>query len=199
MIAVKRFLPMLLPVLLCGCSLEHPYPSKEFYVLESAELDRVAIATPVVIEVGRAQIAPPFDTRVFQYRVGEARYEPTYYAQWASDPGSLVAQSVSRSIASTGAFVIVGDASGADAPSLQIEVTDLYADVREPGATTAVVAIRATMLDSDGGVLVLREVRREIPSASDQPADIVSAWARGVGDALKELVPELLAAFDDAE
>jgi hypothetical protein len=55
------------------------------------------------------------------------------------------------------------------------------------------------MLDSDGGVLVLREVRREIPSASDQPADIVSAWARGVGDALKELVPELLAAFDDAE
>jgi len=198
MSVVTRCLPILLLVLLlvlCGCSLEHPHPSKSLYVLPSSELEHVPSAQPVVLEIGRAHVAPPFDSRMFQYRVGEARYEPTYYDQWAGDPGLLLADSVSRSISSTGAFVVLNDASGADVPFLHFDVTDLYADVREPGAPGVVVAIRATLLDAHGSVLMVREFRRELPSASEQPADIIAAWAAGVSDAARALIPELQAAL----
>lgn len=199
MTAVKYCLSLMALVWLCGCSLEHPYPYKELYVLRSADLERDERAEPLVIEVGRARIAPPFDSRAFQYRVGEARYEPTYYAQWASDPGALVEESVSRMMRSTGAFVVVREASGVGAPLLQLDVTELYADVREPGATLAVVAIRATLLGHDGKALMVREIRREIRSGSEQPSDIVAAWSEGLGDALGALMPDLLVALDGAE
>ncbi len=198
MIAVKHCVPMLMLVL-CGCSLVHPHPSKELYVLPSPELERVPSAQPIVIKIGRARVAPPFDSRMFQYRIGEAMYEPAYYAQWAGDPGLLLADSISRSISSTGAFVVLDEASGADAPFLQLQVTDLYADARVQGSPGVVVAIRATVLNRHGEVLIVREIRRELPSASEQPADIVAAWAVGVGDAVRDLIPQLLATLESGD
>jgi uncharacterized lipoprotein YmbA len=193
---MTRCLPILLLVL-CGCSLDRPYPSKELYVLPSSDLERVSGAQPMVLQVGRAHIAPPFDSRAFQYRVGDARYEPTYYAQWADDPGMLLMASVSRSIRSTGAFVVLDDASGTESPLLHLDVTDLYADVRDTGAPRAVVVIIATLLDAHGGVLLVWEDKRELPAASEQPSDIIAAWAEGVTDAVRELIPKLRAALRD--
>lgn len=195
MIAVKHCLPMLLLVL-CGCSLVHPYATKELYVLPAPELERVPSARPTAIRLGRAQIAPPFDSRMLQYRIGEAIYEPAYYAQWAAEPGSLIASSVSRSITSTGAFVVLDESTGADAPLLQLHVTDLYADVREHGKSLAIMAVRATLLNRRGEVLLMRDFRSEHICTSEQPADIIDAWAIGVGDTVRLLVPELQGALN---
>ncbi len=194
MSVVKRCVPVLL-LALCGCSVYHPHPTKALYVLQPAELDPMPSAQPIAIEIGRAQVAPPFDSLMFQYRVGVARYEPAYYAQWADKPGLLLAESVSQSMSSTSAFVVLDDASGVATPSLHLHVTELYADVRKREAPGVVVAIRATLLDARGNVLMVRGFRHERPSDSEQPADVIAAWTASVNETVRALVPELQAAL----
>lgn len=197
-LAVMRRCAPVLVVVLSGCALDRPHPSKELYVLPATELERDAVAQPAVLEVGRTDIAPPFDSRAFQYRTGEARYEPTYYAQWADDPGMLVTAFVSNSIRSAGAFVVLDDASGVRAPLLLLDVTDLYADVRQTGAPRAVLAVLATLVDASGNVLLVWEDRRELPAASEQPADIIAAWAEGFTATTRALIPKLQSALREA-
>lgn len=194
LVGLLRCTPVLL-LALSGCALDRPHPSKELYVLPASALERTAVAQPTVLEVARASIAPPFDSRAFQYRTGEARYEPTYYEQWADDPGMLVTVFVSNSIRSTGEFVVLDDASGARSPLLHLNVTELYADVRETGAPRAVVAMIATVVDDDGRVLLVWDERLERAAASERPSDIVAAWAEGVDDAIRTLIPKIQGAL----
>ena len=185
-----------------GCALDRPYPSKTFYVLPAIELSDAATSTPpVALHVPRARVAPPFNVRALQYRTGPATYEPTYYDQWSSDIGGLLSETVSRSIAQQGAFVILPETAGAPAPTLRLQVTDLYAEVRDAQNPRAVLTVEATLLYARGGIILTRTLHAETAAASSEPADIINAWSAGLGRELDELLPAMIAALhaDQAE
>ena len=187
---------LLLPV--AGCALDRPYPSKTFYVLPAVELSVPPTSGPPrALHLPQARVAPPFNVRALQYRVGPATYEPTYYDQWSADVGGLLTETVSRSIAHHGAFVVVPDPADATAPSLNLHVTELYAEVRDAQRPRAVLTIEATLLNARGGILLRHPLRATVAADSNQPADIVNAWSAGLARELDELLPELIAASNE--
>ena len=123
-------------VALGGCGLTRPYPDKSYYLLEAAANDAPRSADGAgVISVPRASVAPPFSSRALQYRVAASRYEPSYYHNWADDPGALVAAAARETLASAGALV-VGPGSGAsDGDTLELYVSKLAVDVTGSRAT----------------------------------------------------------------
>ena len=152
-------------------------------------------ASPRAIHIPRAQVAPPFNVRALQYRTGASTYEPTYYDQWSSDIGGLLTETVSRSIARQGSFVVLPETVDSPAVSLNLHVTDLYADVRDARNPRAVLTIEATLLYARGGIILNRTLNAATDAASNQPADIIDAWAAGLARELDVLLPELVAAL----
>jgi uncharacterized lipoprotein YmbA len=189
-----RCLLLLAPVATLGCSLVHPYPTRSYYALPAVEVAPADGARRVVLEIPRASVAPPFDSRAFQYRVAESRYAPAYYAQWAGDPGSLLGSAVGEALSSTGAFTVLDDGSGVASSRLLLTVTELYADVRSAASPQAVVSIRATLLDERGVAVLTRVDQAETPASSDAPSDILDAWATGLATILESLSPAILTA-----
>ena len=182
---------LVLLLALGGCSLEHDYPTKALFVPPPAELEALAADTPVAIQVPRAHVVPPFDSRQFQYRVGKTVYEPAYYAQWAGDPGSLLSAVVADGLASTGAFAVLPEAAGHQVPVVTLRVTGLNADVRDTASPTAVLSIGVTVLDHQGNVMMTHAIDARVRAASENPADINEAWGRGLAQGLQSLAPEM--------
>ncbi|MFG0275312.1 MAG: ABC-type transport auxiliary lipoprotein family protein [Phycisphaerales bacterium] len=199
----RRLAPALLaPVFLLGCNLVHPYPERAYYTLPAPEDAGApaleAASTPIALAVPRAVVAPPYDTRSFQYRVADAGVEPAYYAQWAADPGELIAGAVSRTLASSGVAIVPDEAAGAARVRLLIEVADLSADVRTPGAPRAVITLRATLVDERGEILLHRTAGAAHDAATAAPDDILTAWSAGLGEILEDLAPPLRTAVRSA-
>ncbi len=163
---------------LSGCGLNRPYPETAYYVLEVPEPpDAPQVADGArVIRVPRATVAPPFRSRVLQYRVAANQYAPDFYHNWADDPGALVSAAAAEALAATGVFMVVTPGSEAvAAETLELNVTELYVDVT--GSTpTAVLAIQATLLDDGGTVLGSRLLKRTEPAASAEAPDAVRAF-----------------------
>jgi uncharacterized lipoprotein YmbA len=191
----RASLPVLF-LLLTGCGLSRPHPPKAFFVLPSVALEPVSTDARVPVRLVAAEPSPPFDSRMFQYRVGEAQYEPAYYAQWAADPGALLVDAFARAFDSAGGVLVIGDAGATDSPTLRLRITELYADVREPTAPLAILACKATLISPSGRVLMTRAIRTERPSESKEPTSLVEAWAEGVGEAARDLLPSLHDALD---
>jgi uncharacterized lipoprotein YmbA len=181
-------------VMLAGCGLDRPNPGKSFYVLDGDEpgpAPSSGVATRV-IRVSRATLAPPFSSRALQYRVAANRYEPSYYHNWADDPGEIVAAAASEMIAASGAFVVLApgtDATGCE--TLAIHVTTFSVDVTGP-MPVVVLALRATLLDDTGAIRLAREFERTEPAASADAPDAVRALDTALQAMLRELTGEII-------
>lgn len=192
-VAFRSLVLLVILIISPGCGMTHSYPTKAFYALPSLDLEPQAMTLPMMLTIPRAYVAPPFGSRALQYRVSETLYEPAYYQQWASDPGSLVSAAVSRSLASTGGFIVLADGTTPGVPVLRLTVTELYADVRNSQSPRAVLAVQVALLDEHGNVMLVRDARSELTARSDQPSDIIDAWASGLGRITGSLVPDLVA------
>jgi uncharacterized lipoprotein YmbA len=180
-------------LMLASCEIGHPYPSRDYYVLATPGIEACGRAAGEAIRIGRARIEAPFGSRGFQYRVGDLRYEPTYYEQWADDPGLLIGQAVRGQLGEslpTGRAV-VDDSSPVEAVAVDIVVTELYADTERAGAPEAVLSARITLLSPDGEVLDTWGFSQREPAASADPASIVEAWSRAIGDLASDLCGKL--------
>jgi uncharacterized lipoprotein YmbA len=183
-------------LLLCaaGCSIGHPDPDKSFYTLAAPPTpsDAHSGGAPRTIRLARARVAPPYNARALQYRTAANRLEPSYYHNWADDPGALVTGAVMEAIASTGTFTLVDASSAAAATEiLELLVTELAVDVTDRPA--AVLSMRATLLDPDGQVLRTFELRHTEPATSAEATDVVSAWNTALARIVSELARELSA------
>jgi ABC-type uncharacterized transport system auxiliary subunit len=186
-------LVMLAPACVAGCKLKQPYPGKSYYVLDAASGDApvTSAAESRVIRVPRAAVAPPFASRALQYKVAPSRFEPSYWDNWADDPGALVATAASETLAATGGFIILPDGrDAAGCESLELQVTALYIDVTG-AAPTAVVGLRASLLDAAGAVRLSRDLERTEPAASSDGADVVRAFNAALQGMLGELAAEI--------
>jgi ABC-type uncharacterized transport system auxiliary subunit len=190
---MKRIVwPILL--LLSGCSLHQPAPVKSFYIFETPALEPAAPSGGEIqtVRVARARVAPPFDSRALQYRVTENRIEPSYYHNWADDPGALVTKAILESL-STIRMIHVVDASSIAVMTrtLELYITEISVDVSTSNSV-AIISLRATLLDPKGVIIKTFDLRRAEPAASGEAPDVVAAWDVALGEIIAELVSELL-------
>jgi ABC-type uncharacterized transport system auxiliary subunit len=191
---IRTLVVVVLGSLLAGCTLDRPYPDKSYYALTAPDLGRLESAGARSIRVPRARLAAPFGSRSIQYRVGPDQYERDYYESWADDPGELISAATINALATTGAFtaVVPGGSSAAGTETLELFVTSLYADVSVPGATNAVLRIRATLLDGDRAVILSREYGAEVPVGSSDATSVVGAWNASLETILRQLAADLI-------
>ena len=191
---IRMLAVVALASLLAGCNFDRPHPDKTYHALSAPDLGPLNSTDGRSIRIDRARVAAPFGSRSIQYRVGPDQYERDYYENWADDPGELISAATINALAATGAFIAVvpGASAAADAETLELFVTSLYADVSVPGATNAVLRIRATLLDGDRAVILSREYGAEVSVGSSDAASVVGAWNASLETILRQLAADLI-------
>ncbi len=188
---MKRTFVVIALFVLGACSFDRPSPEKSFYAFETVVTEQSLPTTPRrLLAVPRASVAPPFGARALQYRIAANRYEPSYYHNWADDPGALIAAAARVMVAGDGAFAVLApnaDASGAAV--LDLYVSALYVDVTV--APTVVLGLQATVRDETSQVLLTREFQRSERSATAEAGDAVAALNTVLEGILDELAAEL--------
>lgn len=187
-------LRLLAVLALGGCSIGGPSPDKTFYVFAASTLGPTSPVgvSAQTIRVARVRVAPPFDSRVLQYRVDGTRIEASYYHNWADDPGALLTVAISAALDSNDAVRIVDDSSNALAThTLEVVVKELAADV-SGAQPLAVLSARATLLDANGAIVHVVDLHHSEPAVSAEAADVVQAMSAGldviVGDMTRDLI-----------
>jgi cholesterol transport system auxiliary component len=192
-----------LALLVTGClgGLQRSAPKKERYALAPLREGSGAGPGRGALYIERVEMSPLFEREGFVYRTAEARYESDFYRQFFLPPGSLVRETLRGWLAASALF----DPVDAERPSgaawrLATRVDELYADLREPAAPRAIVAVafelRATRAPLHEIAFAKAYAATEAaPDAS--PAALVDAWSRALARVYAAFETDLRAApFD---
>ncbi|HEY1790087.1 MAG TPA: ABC-type transport auxiliary lipoprotein family protein [Verrucomicrobiae bacterium] len=154
-----------------------------------------------VLGIRSLQIAPPFDGRALVYRTGDFSYERDPYAQFLSSPAQEMTASISGILSADGCFrsvVEMGSAARSDA-LVEIDISQLYGDIRQPGAPCAVLAMQVVFVKATnglpGGVILQRSYSRRIPVKTATAAAFMKGW----NEALDEILADVASDFRSRE
>ena len=186
-----------------GClgGLQRSAPQKERYVFAPERAGGGEGPGRGALYVERVEMSPLFEGAGFVYRTSDARFERDFYREFFAPPGSLVRETLRGWLAASGLF----DRVDADRPSgaawrLAARGDELYADLREPAAPRAVVAIAFELRPARGASdeLVFAKAYSAAELASDgSPAALVGAWSRALARVYGALEGDLRAASFD--
>ncbi|HUL51516.1 MAG TPA: ABC-type transport auxiliary lipoprotein family protein [Candidatus Nitrosotalea sp.] len=158
-------------------------------------------ASDRVLGIRTLQIAPLFDGRSLVYRTGEFSYARDPYAQFLDPPAEGLLVPVCELLRGDGCFSAVVEAGSAVKPDTmaEINITQLYGDIRKPESPCAVLALQVTFLDATNGlpgsVVLQRDYSRRIPMKSATSAALMEGW----NEALFGIFAEAAADFRNRE
>jgi uncharacterized lipoprotein YmbA len=188
---------LILTMTLAACGLSKPYPAKQLYALDVPPPVRYASGTgAAALRVQPVRMTEPYGNEQFHYRVGPARIEADYYANFVDEPGRLITAELTEWLAKTEEYqAVVGASSTVDTDrSVQLVINELYGDTSDPRLVKAVVAGRVFVLDESAvetSVLLTRDYREtEIASAPDGDA-LVEAWAAALARMFDRIAADL--------
>jgi ABC-type uncharacterized transport system auxiliary subunit len=154
-----------------------------------------------VLGIKTLQVAPPFDGLSFVYRTGEFSYERDPYAEFLGLPAEVLVAPVTELLCGDGCFsavVKMGSAAKSDT-LIEININELYGDIRKPGSPSAVLAMQVILTDAKNGlpgkVILQRDYSRRIPMKSTAPAPLMAAW----NQALVEIFADVASDFRSRE
>lgn len=148
-----------------------------------------------VLSIRALQMAPPFDTRSLVYRTGDFSYERDPYAEFLSSPAQELKASISGILVTDGCFGAVVEMGSAVKPDTMVEIniSQLYGDIRNPGSLYAVLAVQVIFVkatnDLPDQVILQRSYSRRIPVKSATAAAFMGGW----NEALVEIFAEVKA------
>jgi cholesterol transport system auxiliary component len=154
-----------------------------------------------VLGIRSLQVAPPFDERSLVYRTGDYSYEPDPYAQFLSPPSQELAATVSGILSADGYFAAVDGMGSAVTPDVLVEIniSQLYGDIRKPGSPYAVLAMQVIFVKAKNGlpgrVILERCYSRRLPVKSATPGAFMEGW----NQALVEIFAEVASDFRNRE
>jgi len=181
----------------CGCLSKPPLKKQTFAFVTPGLAATNAVAGNRVLGLRTLQIAPPFDGRSLVYRTGEFSYERDPYAGFLDSPAEGLVAPICEMLRKDGCFSAVVEAGSAVKPDtlVEISINQLYGDIRKPGSPCAVLALRATFLDTTNGlpgrVVFQRDYSRRIPIKSAASAALMEGW----NQALLEIFAEVASDF----
>jgi hypothetical protein len=187
---------------LASCGLSRPSPVKRMFLLEPSAPAVAATTKPLALRIGVVNVAAPFRGRSFVYRDSELKYEADYYDEFFVAPTAL-SDATAKALTAARVFRRVVPYGGlADDGDYTLDgfASELYADIRDPAAPAAVLAI--TFYLSPAGVLgssVLwsREYRQRASATGTGPdalaAGLNTAWSAMLADLSRQLAAVKLA------
>ena len=191
-----------LPVLalaLGGCLSRAPIHEQTFAFGAPVVNATNAPAGARLVRIKSLQIDPMFDSRSLVYRTGEFSYTRDPYAEFLGSPADVLLTPITELLRSDGCFSAVVNAGSAARPDTlaEINVSQLYGDLRKSGSPNAALAIQITFLDATNGmagkVIFQKYYSRTIPMESATPAALMKAWNRALTEIFDEMASDFRA------
>jgi len=150
-----------------------------------------------VLGLKKLEIAPPFEDRAFVYRTGDFTYARDPYAGFLDSPGDELLAPLRAGLASQGDFsAVVGTGSALKPDTLvEISVSQLYGDFRQPGHAQAVLTVRFTFFAATNGIAVKplfqKEYSRSLPLSTPTAAALMKGWDQALTEILGDVLSDL--------
>lgn len=195
----RRTGPVLFAIALAACA---GCVSKAALVPVSYAIDPPAAAPGVpheggrVLALSRIDVAPPYAGLSFVYRTGDHGVERDPYASFAVSPGWMLAAAI-RGYLRNAPFVrdVVSPGDGvACSASVEVRVTELYADLGSSPAAVLTLQVRALSPASEGAPLrelLLKGYTERVPLTSRTAEAVASAWNAALASIMKSFVADL--------
>ncbi len=192
------FVALLLSV--CGFTgcLSRPSLNKQTFTFGAPAISATnASAGGRVLGIRYLQIAAPFEGKSLVYRTGDFSYVRDPYAGFLESPADELIGPVRASLRSNGDFsAVVETGSALKANTLvEISVSQLFGDFRQPEHPAAVLAMRFVFFDAPNGipgkVFLQQEYSRATPLSAPTAAALMAGWNQALSEILAELVSDL--------
>jgi cholesterol transport system auxiliary component len=180
----------------CGCLSKRPLNEQTFAFSTPVLPVTNAAASDRVLGIKSLQIAPPFDGRLLVYRTGEFSYERDPYAGFLGSPAKGLIGPVCGMLRGAGCFSAVVEAGSAVKPDtlVEINISQFYGDIRNPGSPCAVLAMQVMFLDATNGlpgrILLQRNYLRRMPISSTAPAALMEGWNQALAGIFAEVASD---------
>jgi uncharacterized lipoprotein YmbA len=190
---------LLLGVAGSGC-LARQYPEKLRFDLTVDRPTGSSITGTRTMRIRRVRIAPMFDGKSFVYRMTDHRYVEDFYNEFFVPPETVIASSVQEWVLASGLFGAVLSAADSGVPGwyLDVDVTDLYGDLRDSTRPQAVVGVSFALFgrgDSDDSALLRKSYAAHEPMTATTPEALVIGWNAALSRILGDLERDLGAAL----
>ena len=156
------------------------------------------VASDRVLGIRSLQIAAPFDGRSLVYRTGEFSYVRDPYAEFLESPEEELRAPVREWFRDKGDFNAVEEAGSASKPDtlVEISVSQLFGDFRQPDHPAAILTIRFVFFDTVNGipgkVIFEQEYSQNVPLNAPTAAALMEGW----NHAFAEILTEVSSDFD---
>jgi cholesterol transport system auxiliary component len=186
---------IVLSIMLTGCG-RMSY-SKRTYILDAARQPEPGQAESLAtLDVRRFTIDSAFADKGFVYRRGEHEYESDFYNQFLISPAVMISEKTRHWLCRSGVCerVLVPGSRIESTHTLEANITDLYADVRDKSSLRAVMGLRAFLItnnNADESVILGKRYRASCPLQSDTPEALVEAFDKCLAEILTSLEKDL--------
>lgn len=180
-----------------GCSFTRPSLERQSFALSAdrSASERPAQSaptrSPATLKVGRISMQPPYGGTSFVYRTSELRYEIDPYNGFFSSPGDLLGFQIAQWLNRSGRFASVREPASPLTGDYVLEglVTELYGDIRDRQAPSAVVSLTLYMrrAGADGAPVFERAYTQRVAMGNAS----AGALARAYGAALSRILGAL--------
>jgi ABC-type uncharacterized transport system auxiliary subunit len=194
-LAANIFVAFLL-VCICGLTgcLSRPTLNKQTFAFS---VPPIAVTNVVVndqvLGLRSLQIAAPFEGRSLVYRTGEFSYRRDPYAEFLVSPAEELMTPVRGWLRDNGDFSAVMEAGSAFKPDtlVEINVSQLFGDFRQPEHPTAILTMRFVFFDATNGVpgkaIFQQEYSRSLPLNAPTAAALMEGWNQALAEILAEV------------
>ena len=151
------------------------------------------VAGDRVLGIKKLQIAAPFEERSLVYRTGEFSYVRDPYAEFLESPEEELKAPVRGWFRGKGDFSAVVEAGSAlkSDTLVEISVSQLFGDFRQPEHPAAILTIRFVFFDAVNGipgkVIFEQEYSQNVPLKAPTAAALMAGWNHGLAEILSEV------------
>jgi uncharacterized lipoprotein YmbA len=149
-----------------------------------------------VLALRKLRIAAPFDNRPLVYRTGDFSYVNDPYAAFLELPEEELIAPVRAGLCRQGDFSTVIGTGSALKPDtlLEINVSELYGDFRQPENPKAVLTMQFLFFDATNGLpiklLFQKEYSRSIPIEKPNAPALMKGWNQALTEILTDVTSD---------
>jgi cholesterol transport system auxiliary component len=196
---------VLLAFVLTGCLSRAPMNVQTFAFSAPGPSGAGNATARHVLGIKKLQVAAPFDERSLTYRIGDFSYQRNIYAQFLSAPAEVLALPVREMLLEDGCFRDVVNMGSTAKPDtlVEINVSQLYGDIRKPASPYAFLAIQVIFLEATNGlpgkVILQQNYSRRIPMKSTSPDALMAAWDQALAEIFADVASDFRRNIDRPE